>query len=642
MRPITIPPFIDRVVQKSICMVLKSIYEPYFEKLNRSFGFRPNKGTQDAIAAFKTYYTQGMKNAIEGDVEAAFDSVNREKLLKILSKKIHDNKFLKLIQERLCYEYVETTPDGKSIRVRPTLGIPQSGIDSPYLFNIYMNEFDEYIEYEWKQEFFSKNIYKRGNKVGLQKRNLTRGLKRKMKPIKEELKKWKEENLPKDSEKVLPLRQQLFSIIKKVRLNRHKQRAISWVVPNRRDISIFYIRYADDWILLTTGTKEIANFIKDKISKFLFEKLDLKLSENKTLITDITKEKAKFLGFELKISARGRLRREPTGKFKFRKTRLTRRTPGIVWSAPDRQRVINRLHMKGFSTKAGFPRELPWLSCLEPQIIIQRFNSVMLGLANFYFGYIRNNSHFHRWLYILKYSCLKTFAQKYKTTIRGIYKRFGARMHSKSNQTIEVKVRMNTKTEVFEKKFRLYSYKDLVNISLKDKKRHKATLQRYYDVEKEEKFGEYPYKEGSLLRVTNEDYLEKIRWVSLRTQALMDLPCAYCGTFEEVHQHHIRHIRKRAYSLIDENTPYKKILALRNRRQIPLCKDCHLKLVHPGKYQGPALIKLAPEKTIDNRIVNIESFIKPGNKEYHSKELTERGCDLISSKEIRNLDFRWL
>lgn len=115
----------------------------------------------------------------------------------------------------------------------------------------------------------------------------------------------------------------------------------------------------------------------------------------------------------------------------------------------------------------------------------------------------------------------------------------------------------------------------------------------------------------------------------------MDLPCAYCGTFENVHQHHIRHIRKKAYSLIDENTPYKKILALRNRRQIPLCQECHLKLVHPGKYTGPQLIKLAPTKTIDNRIVHIETNVKPG-KEYFSKELEERGWTPI------NTDFKKL
>ena len=41
-RPITIPPFMDRIIQKAILMILESIYEPYFERLNRSFGFKPN------------------------------------------------------------------------------------------------------------------------------------------------------------------------------------------------------------------------------------------------------------------------------------------------------------------------------------------------------------------------------------------------------------------------------------------------------------------------------------------------------------------------------------------------------------------------------------------------------------------------
>jgi hypothetical protein len=75
-RPITIPPFMDKVVQKCIELILHSIYEPSFEKLNRSFGFRPNKGTQDALAAIvKTGLTNGMRTAIEGDVEAAYDTV---------------------------------------------------------------------------------------------------------------------------------------------------------------------------------------------------------------------------------------------------------------------------------------------------------------------------------------------------------------------------------------------------------------------------------------------------------------------------------------------------------------------------------------------------------------------------------------
>jgi hypothetical protein len=68
-----------------------------------------------------------------------------------------------------------------------------------------------------------------------------------------------------------------------------------------------------------------------------------------------------------------------------------------------------------------------------------------------------------------------------------------------------------------------------------------------------------------------------------------------------------------------------KIMALRNRKQIPLCSKCHLIFVHGGKYNGPKLIKLAPvTRLIDNRIIHVESFIKPG-VEYHAKSLTEKG-----------------
>jgi hypothetical protein len=105
---------------------------------------------------------------------------------------------------------------------------------------------------------------------------------------------------------------------------------------------------------------------------------------------------------------------------------------------------------------------------------------------------------------------------------------------------------------------------------------------------------------GKIPAVTNEKYIEAISWVSLRTQATFSMPCAYCLSFEKVHQHHVAHVRKRAYCLIPQEFSYKQIMALRNRKQIPLCATCHLKLVHAGKYDGPALIKLAPNKLADN------------------------------------------
>ncbi len=173
---------------------------------------------------------------------------------------------------------------------------------------------------------------------------------------------------------------------------------------------------------------------------------------------------------------------------------------------------------------------------------------------------------------------------------------------------------------------------------------------RFYEIEKHFKNTDLPIEERKQLilktdnkyrnlpSIQDEDFIKKLSWVSLRTEAQMSLPCSYCGSFEKVHQHHLRHIRNRAFSLIDENTPYKKIMALRNRKQIPLCQVCHQKLVHPGKYQGPALLSLVPKKTIDNRIIHIENWIKPGDQVFFSKELEERGWKLEKDTELEKLE----
>lgn len=90
-------------------MVLEAIYEPYFDTLNRSFGFIPNKGVHDAITTITSNYTNGIRIAIEGNVEAAYDTVSKKKLVEILSKKIKDKQFLDFIEKRFQYEYVEET-----------------------------------------------------------------------------------------------------------------------------------------------------------------------------------------------------------------------------------------------------------------------------------------------------------------------------------------------------------------------------------------------------------------------------------------------------------------------------------------------------------------------------------------------------
>lgn len=331
----------------------------------------------------------------------------------------------------------------------------------------------------WKPKTPSKKVQ------GGNLRNSIRGYKKQMKRIRPKF------SEAKTSAKLEALKQEYYTCIHNIKLARHKIRNKPSIIANTRSIKIFYIRYADDWILLTNGTAEIANFIKNKISQFLSEKLKFTLSEKKTLITRITKEKAKFLGFELKISPKGRLENKPTGNTKFTKFKLTRLFKGHVWAAPDKQRLINRLHMKGFCNRTGIPKELPWLSCLEPQIIIQRYNSVIIGFAHFYLGYVRNRASIHRWIYILRFSCLKTLAQKYKTSIRDIFKRFGVKLHSKNRQTVQVKVRIKNGDEFFEKSFTLLSYRDLID--------------RYYN-----SFDGEPH-EGRLSRMVQEQVVRVIK-----------------------------------------------------------------------------------------------------------------------------------
>ena len=141
-RPLTIPPFMAKVVQKAIYMVLEAIYEPWFDKTNRSFGFRPHKGCHEAIYCLTNKRNIGMIYAIESDIEGAYNKVKKDKLINILSKRINDRKFLNLIRERLDYQYFVFI-NNKYVEKKE--GIPQGGIDAPYLWNIYMAEFDTYI-----------------------------------------------------------------------------------------------------------------------------------------------------------------------------------------------------------------------------------------------------------------------------------------------------------------------------------------------------------------------------------------------------------------------------------------------------------------------------------------------------------------
>lgn len=650
LRPITIPPFMDRVVQEAIRRVLESVYEPYFEKTNRSFGFRPGKGVHDCIYSLSRSENRGFYTAIEGDIKSAYDKVCRKTLIDLLGKKIKDRKFLNLIRKRLDYTYLDVKTQEY---VKEDVGLPQGGIDSPYLWNIYMMEFDEFVISHTTELFDQLNKKVRGTekktdkmspayaKVRYKKERKKYALKALFQeargiiiPEKERKKVYnilhipltKEPKWDKTSFKLV-----LKNTVKMIRKLGHNKRNLPYLDPQKNYLRFTYTRYADDWIIIGNFPKMLAEKLKLDYKKFLWDKLKATLAEDKTLITDMRKEPAHFLGFELrarstrKIGFSSQVVRRLTGKEKIK---ILKRTAGYdIYAAPDKQRLIDRLHMKGYCTKNGFPREIPWLSTLESFTIIERYNSVLRGFANFYAGFISSERSLHRWLYIIRYSCLKTLAQKYKTTITGIYRRFKA----PGLKTVQVDVVHDFGTKKYKKTWRLLTTKEVIQISkyLRLRERIEKTFR---EIEYNPNYDEivvYQMNNNNQPRVIHDDYLEKIRWVNLRSSAPLDLPCCICGSTEGVQMHHINHVRKRTYSSIPEEQFWEKIMSLRNRNQVPVCHYHHMHLIHAGRYKGNKLtessIKLKETRTgYDNRLVHLESFIKPG-KEYFGKTLEQKG-----------------
>ena len=144
MRPLGIPSFIDKLLQEVIRMILEAIYEGSFE--NSSHGFRPQRSPQTALWSIQKTFNN-TKWFIEGDIKGFFDNIDHEVLIAILSERISDMRFLRLIRKFLNAGYVEDWVFHKSYS-----GTPQGGIISPILANIYLDKFDKYIK-EYTQKF---------------------------------------------------------------------------------------------------------------------------------------------------------------------------------------------------------------------------------------------------------------------------------------------------------------------------------------------------------------------------------------------------------------------------------------------------------------------------------------------------------
>jgi RNA-directed DNA polymerase len=139
-RGLGIPNVVDRWVQQAVVQVMEPIFEPSFHP--SSHGFRPNRGVHTAIAEAKACVEEGFNVVVDMDISRFFDTVNHQRLLAHLGKKIADGRLLDLIRRMLKAKVV--MPDGT--RVLTQEGAPQGGPLSPLLSNVVLDELDRELE----------------------------------------------------------------------------------------------------------------------------------------------------------------------------------------------------------------------------------------------------------------------------------------------------------------------------------------------------------------------------------------------------------------------------------------------------------------------------------------------------------------
>src|SRR6266581_3420287 len=140
LRPLGLPPWPDKLVGEVVRLLLEAIYEPCFS--GRSHGFRKGRGCHTALRKIQETWT-GTVWFIEGDISDCFGSFSHEILLGILAEKIRDNRFLRLIRNMLKAGYLEDWQYHDTLS-----GVPQGGVVSPVLSNIYLHKLDEFVEKE--------------------------------------------------------------------------------------------------------------------------------------------------------------------------------------------------------------------------------------------------------------------------------------------------------------------------------------------------------------------------------------------------------------------------------------------------------------------------------------------------------------
>lgn len=544
-RPIDIPKQSDRIVQEAVRSILEAIYEPVFEEfgnytknLSNNYGFRPKKSCWTAIDKLQKH-SRMCNMIIEGDIVSAYNNVNHKLLLKILSKRIKDKKFILLVENMLKSGIMDDKRFEHSLN-----GTPQGGIVSPLLFNIYMFELDKFVYENFVIPILEENI-KEKKKTSKSSDAASREYIKARYDSDQAIKK-----LQKQKERAKTHGDVTQTEIKDLKKDFKKKRKIKLSTPysqiDKLKKGAVYVRYADDWVLAITCTKKEALDIKEKISEFLKNKLKMLLDTEKTKITRVS-EGYKFLGFEIRMSIKNikTTRVLMSTKNGYRRP-LRRTTSRQLTIEPDSKRLLERLRLLSFCNKDYKPQGKPSWTVYDEYQIVEKYSQVMRGIFNYYVNCERLTK-LYRISYILHYSCAKTLARRKKISMPKIFKKYTKSLIIK--RTIST-----TKRE----RIRQIEFLDLTNLRKKYETRERPIYMAY----------------------NSDPFRIREHW---RTKFKIYQECCICGSEENIALHHINSLR----NLKNKNNDKHQVIRSQiNRMQLPVCHSCHMDITH-GRYNDP-------------------------------------------------------